>query len=755
MKGEWKADAHPHSRAVTVGTPASHRKGALLTCRGSVTFPAMLLGRRGACAALLLLVAGPLAGQSSCPAGPTALVLSGGGSKGLAHVGVIKALERAGIRPDLIVGTSMGSVVGALYATGLDGSALDSIARSLPLAALFRASEPPGPAVWGTRRPLILWEEGDHGFAPQGTAVQQAAVSGILNAVLLRGNLLARGDFARLPIPLSVVATDLANRDIVVLGGGDLAQAVRASIAIPLVFTPERIDGRILVDGGLAANLPVSIARARGAIRMIVSDVSDTPSDSLIPESPLAVVSRMLDWLFNQPRDSLGPGDLRIRPPIEGIGTLDFSARTVDSMITLGETTATAAIAGWSCRAAAMRPAPSVPAIPTRLDRIAGGSADPEAMRILRRTLHLEAGTDIDVDDLAARLRRLDDREFFREVWLRPEGEGDSLFLRPELRRLPRRAAGLGISYDGELGGRAWIGVVDRRVPVLLGEAAATLVLGRYDSRLDAEVRRQTLLGQPDFTPVAGIHLRKGEERRFIANGVLLPGVEYRSATATAGVERRLAPGLRLRVVALAETWRDKDLLLQDSRAHSTLGGRVDLERLTVDRRPSFRASFLMTGRFTRASAEAHFARPIGAFELSNTSRLGVGSELPPALAFHLGGDDGFPGLHIGERPGDSEAFTALTLSRPIAGPLALRITAAFGRTAYGNTTFATDSSGLDDRQPIPGAAANGKLFGTDGWFVGGRIGVGAETPLGPVRLEWGINDRKRTQVLFRLGRWE
>ncbi len=723
-----------------------------------VTFPRMPMRCRGILAALVALLAGPLsgplAGQSSCPAGPTALVLSGGGAKGLAHVGVIKALERAGIHPDLIVGTSMGSVVGALYASGYSGAALDSITRSLPLAELFRTSEPPGPAVWGTRRPLILWEEGDHGFAPQGATVQQAAVSAILNAVLLRGNLLARGDFSRLPIPLSVVATNLADRDTVVLGGGDLAQAVRASIAIPLVFTPEQIDDMVLVDGGLSANVPVEVARARGAVRLIVSDVSDLPSDSLFPQSPLAVVSRLLDWLFNQPGDSLRRGDLRIRPPIEGFGSFDFSDRVVDSLIALGEAVGDSAIAHWECRVAAIRPAPVVPPIPAHVGAIAGAASDREGMRILRRTLRLETNSTLDVDDLSARLMRLADREFFREVWLRPEGAGDSLRFRPELRRLPRRTAGIGLAYDGELGGRAWLGLVDRRVPLLLGEASGILSLGRYDSRLHVEVRRQTLLGQPDFTPVVGVYLRDGEERRFLQQGVLIPGVDYRVATAQAGVERRLALGVRLRLTALAETWRNGDLLTDEHLVHSTLGGRIDLERSSLDRVPVFHGTLIVTGRYTRAELESRITRPLGAFGLTGTIRVGVGRELPAAEAFHLGGDDGFPGLHLGERPGDNEAFTSLVLSHPLAGPLAVRLTAAFGRTAYGQTTFVTDS-GLPSGEFIAGAATQGKFFGLGGWLVGGRIGVGAETPLGPVRLEWGFNDRDRSQIFLRVGRWD
>src|SRR5690606_23315634 len=134
---------------------------------------------------------------------------------------------------------------------------------------------------WGARLPLLIWEEGERGFALQGASIRQSSVNALLNAMLLKANLQARGDFDRLPIPLRVVATSLADRSAVVIGGGDLAQAVRASVAIPLVFTPETIDGQLLTDGGLVANIPVAVARAAGAGRVIVSDVTDLPADSL------------------------------------------------------------------------------------------------------------------------------------------------------------------------------------------------------------------------------------------------------------------------------------------------------------------------------------------------------------------------------------------------------------------------------------------------------------------------------------------
>ncbi len=145
-----------------------------------------------------------------------------------------------------------------------------------------------------------------------------------LNRALLRGNLLARGDFDSLPIPFRAVATELRTRAPVVLSHGDLARAVRASMSIPLVFDPVRIEGAQLVDGGLAANLPIAVARAEGATRLIVSDVSWRPPDSVQGENPLAVADLLIAYLFSQPLDSLGARDYLIRPAVDSFETLDF-----------------------------------------------------------------------------------------------------------------------------------------------------------------------------------------------------------------------------------------------------------------------------------------------------------------------------------------------------------------------------------------------------------------------------------------------
>jgi predicted acylesterase/phospholipase RssA len=711
----------------------------------------MRVQRALAALALAATLASPsLSAQApACDPGPTALVLSGGGAKGLAHIGVLHALERAGIRPDLIVGTSMGAVVGALAASGYSAVQLDSIARTLPLADVFRAQEPRGPGAWGPLLPLVLWEEGEDGFVPQGATVRQHSVNGMLSAALLRGNLLARGDFTRLPTPLRVVTTNLADRTPVVLSGGDLAQAVRASIAIPLVFTPEKIGERVLTDGGLSANIPVQAARASGARRVIVSDVTELPSDTLNLASPLVVADRLLNWLFRQPDDSLGSEDLRIRPNVDGFRALDFSRRAIDSLIAVGRAAGDSMVAAWGCTAAlGGRPAAPVPLLPRTVLAVAGEARDPSGMRLVRGALALDEGGPIDFPDLSRRLVELSDREVFQDVWLGPVGTGDAIVIRPTLRRLPRRVGGLGLAYDGELGGRLWAGFVDRSLPVLEAEGSGVLMLGRFKRSAQLQVRRQTLLGQPTVTPIATLLLANEDIRRFDTDGLELAADRFREVVAAGGVERQLGRGYRIGVLAEARAWREVDLRLRATAVREGLGGRMVLEKLTAGQGRLARLDLIANPAFTMASLDIRFRGRIGRVRLEQQLRAGIGSDLPPQLTFALGGEDGFPGLNLGERRGDRELFTALTLSQPILGSLDLRITGAVGRTTFRDEL--TASIGPRD----PGFWIPGGFFGREGWLAGVRAGVGSETPIGPVRAEFGWTAAGRSEGFLRLGRW-
>ncbi|HET7424781.1 MAG TPA: patatin-like phospholipase family protein, partial [Gemmatimonadales bacterium] len=444
-------------------------------------------GRPALALALCLILARPsfLSGQS-CPPPRTALVLSGGGAKGLAHVGVLRALDSLGIRPDLIVGTSMGAAVGALYASGYTGRELDSLARVVPLAQLFRTYQPRAPRSLGVLQPLVMWEQGEHRFNLRSAAIVESEVNALVNAALLRGNLLARGNFDSLPIPFRAVATDLADRTPVVMASGDLAQAVRASIAVPLLFDPELRDGRYLIDGGLSANLPVAIARAAGAQQVIVSDATDHLPPDFDAYSPLLVADRLVRFLFLQPTDSLTDADVLVRPDVGRFTSLNFSRGNIDRLLEIGRKAADSTLGPSGCQSEA----PSPGALPSRVAGFRVPDGNHSEQLALERLLGVRVGDSLDPSRLRARLRGLGvASEAYRAVWLSPRGTADSVEFDLTLRRAARRVAALGLAYDNELGGRMWAGGVDRRLFGLALEGSGALFLGELRKELYAGFR--------------------------------------------------------------------------------------------------------------------------------------------------------------------------------------------------------------------------------------------------------------------------
>lgn len=258
------------------------------------------------------------------------LVLAGGGALGLAHIGVLEVLEEARVPIDCIVGTSMGAVVGGLYAAGTSATELAAIARHLDWAGILRDS--PDRRRLSFRRKvddlnyLTRWELG---VSRRGVVVPASLVAGhrLGNELRLLA-LRAQGvtDFDRLPIPFRATATDLANGALVVLGKGDLAAALRASMAVPGLFSPLELDGRILVDGGVVANLPVAQARALGAAIVIAVDLAQPLASRERPESMLGVLGRTVDFISRLGVERALPDvDLLIRPQVGDFTLLDFS----------------------------------------------------------------------------------------------------------------------------------------------------------------------------------------------------------------------------------------------------------------------------------------------------------------------------------------------------------------------------------------------------------------------------------------------
>jgi len=206
------------------------------------------------------------------------LVLSGGGARGMAHVGVLQILEELKIPIDCVSGTSMGAIVGGLYAAGMSPAEMEKLVTSMEWNQAFRDRPPPNELAFRRKRDaadyLINFDLGykDGGFTIPKGLLQGQNLNLILKSLLLHTE--DTTDFDKLNIPFRAVATDIETGEAVILDKGELVRALRASMSIPALFAPVEIDGRLLVDGGVANNLPIDIARQMGADIVIVVDIS-------------------------------------------------------------------------------------------------------------------------------------------------------------------------------------------------------------------------------------------------------------------------------------------------------------------------------------------------------------------------------------------------------------------------------------------------------------------------------------------------
>lgn len=213
--------------------------------------------------------------------GPTiGLVLSGGGAKGFAHLGVLKVLEEYRVPVHVITGTSMGSIMGGLYASGLSTTEIEATLSSVAWAALFDDQPPREDLDFGRKEEDLryLFDLGLGVRLPPKVILPSGLVAGQKIELLLREKTLHVSgihDFSEFPIPFACVAADIEHGTSVVLDHGDLARAIRASMSIPGFFAPVEIDGRILVDGGITDNMPVVEAQSMGAEVVIAVDVSE------------------------------------------------------------------------------------------------------------------------------------------------------------------------------------------------------------------------------------------------------------------------------------------------------------------------------------------------------------------------------------------------------------------------------------------------------------------------------------------------
>ena len=268
------------------------------------------------------------------------LALSGGGARGFAHIGVLKVLEREKIPIAGIAGTSMGGAVGGLYAAGYSAEELEKIVLNQNWQDIFSDTPPRLSLLQPQREEAegVLFEIHWDGLKPQIPSGLTSAqkLTNLFTDLTFKAGYFSDSDFDHLRIPFHAITTDLISGEKVVLDSGELALALRATIAVPLAVTPLAQAGKLLVDGGLVDPVPVDEVKKMGADRVIAVNTSST----LLPEekirNPLDIAAQSVSIMsLEQKNKSLKAADLVIEPDLTGFSTTDFTA--ADTLISLGE----------------------------------------------------------------------------------------------------------------------------------------------------------------------------------------------------------------------------------------------------------------------------------------------------------------------------------------------------------------------------------------------------------------------------------
>lgn len=657
-------------------------------------------------------------GAPRSAAAQEALVLGGGGSRGLAHGGVIVGLERLGREPELVVGTSMGAIVGALYAAGYAPDEIWRFIAEEDWPALFTARALVVGPEFESRTPIL---ELDEGRRPSGL-VPDWRINRRLVQVLFDAQARSRGDFDRLPRRFRAVAASLGTGQAVVPARGDLALIVRASMAVPGVFAPVRWDDDWLVDGGIRDNVPTAVARALGADPIVAVDVIRPPLD-LEENDPLAVGLRGLRLLLENAIPDTAP-DVRILPRIPPEFPEALFPRDAVPLLEAGLEATLAALAPRSGPSPPHAPASAPDSIGSL--EIVGG--DPATRALARAAFADIAPGPYDPRAVLAAVDRLYATGLFTGVWPSiapadaengpdPATPEHTPRLRLQIATIERTMLAGALGYDNDRGGRAWATFRHRTLRGGAAEIQAAVSGHRLERWATIAARRYSTVRPPLAWMLGGAY-READVRRFIGHDVV-GTLEVRRAGGWIGAEaRRVAPELRATLVFRGE-WVD----VQGGNDGAAWG---PLLRVGLDPSP-----VRVVGRSPVLEAEARW----GAFDYRRVRAAGsidrtsgrlhaaavaeaahtAGSAPPDALPA-LGDERRMPGLRWGQLRARTLAVGGVDVAYPIAleGFARLRLRAAAVDDPF-------DRAGTDTRG-----------------IAGAELGAIWPTPVGPLLVAIG-----------------
>lgn len=642
-----------------------------------------------------------------------ALVLSGGGARGLAHVGVLKVLEQSRVPVDMVVGTSMGAIIGGLYAAGMSPEELERQVAQLDWGGLFERREPRQLLSQRSKEedfelaPLMQLGFRDGEFRLPTGAVSTRSLEMLLRRHTLPVRHLA--SFDGLPLPFRAVATDMETGEAVVLDHGDLAAALRASMSVPGVFSPLEINGRILGDGGLVDNLPVEVARRMGADVVIAVNIGTPLAGRETLGTLLGITAQMVNILTEQnvrrSIDLLTTRDLLLQPPLGALTSADFDKAS--DLVTLGERYAESVrvaierfsqepmvYAQWKLQRDAHLA--HLTERGGRLGQVRFEGVQGERLRQLERLVESRPGQSLDVDRIERDVRQLAATGDYERVDYRlerlPEQADEALVVQLRENGWGPNYLGLGLDlrtdFDGQSafnlrlhhtrrwlseGGSEW----RSRVQLGINLQASSEIYQPIDA---AEGRFVSAYGAAGLRR-ADIFDENGEAAAIIKRRSVDAGVDYGMPFGVLGRIGELRVGwfeswrhTRPELVGgsiagydhlLVQRWRESGLrlaLVADQLDYANFpseGYRLKTELMTGRRR----VEGLPRERLHRVEASAVYAHSWGRHTVNLGTRLARVNQLPVGALdeYSLGGFQQLSGYRIGQVIGSRLAFGRLT----------------------------------------------------------------------------------------------
>jgi NTE family protein len=715
----------------------------------------------------------PVAAVAQAPRGEPriGLALSGGGARGIAHVGVLKVLEELRVPVHCVTGTSMGAIVGGAYAAGGTPAGLEKFVREADWNEIFRDSPPR--AEISTRRKIDEYKTlfaPEYGVKSSGLVLPKGVIAGVsIHGFfrLLTQQAVEIGDFDKLPIPFRAIAADIETGDAVVLSRGSLSRAMRASMSVPGAIAPGEIDGRLLVDGGIANNLPIDEARKLCADVIIAVNIATPALKRDEITSALSVGGQLINFLgkANVERQlaSLGQRDVLIAPDLGDISAGSFD-RSGDA-IRVGEDAARAV-------AESLRRYSLPPEAYEALRRLQGtermpiGAVDEIRFEGLQRTnpavlrslLESRPGEPLDEEKVSADLRRIYGRGDFESVDYHVQQESGRRVMVVQPREKDwgpdYMRFGLGLATDFQ--GENYFNILAQYRRTWLNRLGGEWLT-------EAQVGQHTFLASEFIQPVEGRgryfvapHFKLGQELRGVFSGDDRVG-EYQTKETRFGLDTGAFLGTwgEARLGAL---WRSVDARTETGSAllpdvkETTVGLRAILFVDQLDNawfaRRGFRIAttayvaeegWLGSDRgYQRVDAELAAVKTWGShtanFKLTGGSDLH--SDMPGYESFTLGGPLRLSGYRIDQFAGRRFAF---------------------GRVMYYNRAVALPDilgSGVFVGGSIEAGQMQGRIGeqGSTGTIWSGSVFLAASTFAGPAYFGFGLGENGHYSLYLLLG---